>query len=47
MPTKPSHQLTLHDRLSRIALTQAKKMLGESGPAMLPKAGREEIDIET
>lgn len=47
MPTKPSHKLTLHDRLSRLALPQAKKLLGESGAAVLPKAGREEIDIET
>lgn len=46
MPTKPSHQLTLHDRLSRLALPQAKKLLGEGGAALLPKAGREEIDIE-
>ena len=47
MPSKPPHRLTLHDRLSRLALPQAQKLLGAGGAAMLPKAGREEIDIET
>jgi hypothetical protein len=28
MPTKPSHQLTLHDRLNCLALLQAKKLAG-------------------
>lgn len=45
MPTKPSAQLTLHDKLSRLSPAQAKKLLGESAAALLPKAGREEIDI--
>ncbi len=45
MPTKPTHQLTLHDRLSRLHLLQARKLLGEKSAALLTKAGREEIDI--
>ena len=28
MHTKPSHQLTLHDKLSRLSPIQAKKLLG-------------------
>ena len=47
MPTKPSHQLTLHDKLSRLSPVQAKKLLGEKAAALMPKAGREEIDIAT
>ncbi len=45
MSTKPSHKLTLHDKLSRLNIIQAKKLLGEAAAALLPKAGREEIDI--
>ncbi len=45
MPTKPSHQLTLHDKLSRLSPVQAKKLLGPAAAALLPKAGQEEIDI--
>ncbi|MBX7207629.1 MAG: DEAD/DEAH box helicase [Verrucomicrobiaceae bacterium] len=45
MPTKPSAQLTLHDKLSRLNIIQAKKLLGPAAAALLPKAGREEIDI--
>lgn len=44
-PTKPSHQLTLHDKLSRLSPVQAKKLLGEAAAALMPKAGHEEIDI--
>jgi superfamily II DNA or RNA helicase len=47
MPTKAPHHLTLHDRLSRRTLPQAKKILGENAAALLPKAGREEIDIHS
>jgi superfamily II DNA or RNA helicase len=43
--TKPSAQLTLHDKLSRLNLIQAKKLLGLAAAALLPKAGREEIDL--
>ena len=45
MPTKPPAQLTLHDKLSRLNIIQAKKLLGTASAALLPKAGREEIDI--
>ena len=45
MPTKPRAQLTLHDPLSRLNLIQANKLLGPAAAALLPKAGREEIDI--
>jgi hypothetical protein len=44
MPVKPSSQLTLHDKLSRLNLVQAKKLLGPTAAALLPKAGQEEID---
>lgn len=47
MPTKASHQLTLHDKLSRLSPLQAKKLLGDAAAALMPKAGREEIDIAT
>jgi len=47
IPTKPSHELTLHDWLSRLALLQAKKLLGGSAAAKLSKAEREEVDLET
>ncbi|MFN0128085.1 MAG: DEAD/DEAH box helicase [Verrucomicrobiales bacterium] len=47
MPTKPTHQLTLHDRLSRLGLEQARKLLGPRAAGLLAKAGREEIDITT
>jgi superfamily II DNA or RNA helicase len=45
MPTKPAAHLTLHDKLSRLNIIQAKKLLGPAAAALLPKAGREEIDI--
>lgn len=45
MPTKPSAQLTLHDKLSRLNIIQVKKLLGTAAAALLPKAGREEINI--
>ncbi len=45
MSTKPSAQLTLHDKLSRLNLLQAKKLLGPAASAQLARAGREEIDI--
>lgn len=47
MQTKPSHQLTLRDKLSRLGVLQAKKLLGDKAAALLTKAGREEIDITT
>lgn len=42
---RPSNQLTLHDKLSRLSPVQAKKLIGEAAAALMPKAGREEIDI--
>ena len=45
MPTKPSDRLTLHDKLSRLSPVQAKKLLGAQAAALMPKAGKEEIDI--
>ncbi len=47
MPTKPSIKLTLHDKLSRLSPVQAAKLLGPSAAALLPKAGSEEIDIDS
>jgi len=45
MLTKPSHKLTLHDKLSRLSPVQANKVLGPEAAALIPKAGQESIDI--
>ena len=39
MPGKASHKLTLHDKLSRLNLIQARKLLGPEAAALLTKAG--------
>lgn len=45
--TKPSAQLTLHDRLSRLDRSQVAKLIGVSGMSMLPKAGAVQVDISS
>ena len=47
MRVKPSAQLTLKDRLSRLTLVQAQKLLGPQGAHWLATGGRIEIDVET
>ncbi len=46
MTTKPSHRLTLKDRLSRLSFTQACKLLGEEGRQLIQRGGKFEIDLE-
>jgi hypothetical protein len=46
MTTKPSHRLTLRDRLSRLTFTQACKLLGNEGRQLIQRGGNWEIDIE-
>ena len=46
MTTKPSHRLTLRDRLSRLTFTQACKLLGEEGRQLIQRGGKYEIDLE-
>ena len=46
MTTKPSHKLTLKDRLSRLNFTQACKLLGEHGRQLIQQGGKWDIDIE-
>jgi ERCC4-related helicase len=46
MTTKPSHRLTLRDRLSRLTFTQACKLLGEEGRQLIQRGGSWEIDLE-
>ncbi|MFN0196934.1 MAG: DEAD/DEAH box helicase [Planctomycetaceae bacterium] len=45
MTTKPTHQLTLKDRLSRLNFTQACKMLGEQGRQRIQQGGKYDIDL--
>ncbi len=45
MTTKPSHRLTLRDRLSRLNFTQACKLLGPEGKRLIQLGGKWEIDI--
>lgn len=45
MTTKPSHRLTLRDRLSRLNFTQACKLLGEHGRQLIQHGGKYEIDL--
>lgn len=46
MTTKPSHRLTLKDRLSRLSFTQACKLLGEEGRQLIQRGGKWDIDLE-
>ena len=46
MRTKPSSQLTLHDKLSRLSPERARKVLGPEAGALLPKGASIEIDVE-
>ncbi len=45
MTTKPSHRLTLKDRLSRLNFTQACKLLGDEGRRLIQRGGKFEIDL--
>ena len=47
MRVKPSAQLTLKDKLSRLTLVQAQKLLGPSGAQLLAKGGVIEVDLAT
>jgi superfamily II DNA or RNA helicase len=47
MRVKPSVQLTLKDKLSRLTLVQAQKLLGPKGAQLLAKGGAIEIDLAT
>jgi superfamily II DNA or RNA helicase len=47
MTTKPSRQLTLKDRLSRLSYLQVTKMLGEKADRLLALGGQMPIDIDT
>lgn len=44
MRVKPSARLTLKDKLSRLTLVQAQKLLGPNGAQLLAKGGTIEID---
>ena len=44
--TKKSHELTLHDRLSRLTYLQASKLLGEEGKRLIQQGGKYEIDLD-
>ncbi|MCI0332754.1 MAG: DEAD/DEAH box helicase [Planctomycetes bacterium] len=46
MTTKPSHKLSLRDRLSRLNFTQACKLLGEEGRQLIQRGGKFEINLE-
>lgn len=48
MPTKPTHRLTLHDKLSRLSYRQACLLLGEEklGARLLVQGGQLEITME-
>jgi hypothetical protein len=46
MTTKPSHRLTLKDRLSRLTFVQACKLLGDEGRRLIQRGGQETIDLE-
>jgi superfamily II DNA or RNA helicase len=45
MTTKPSHRLTLKDRLSRLNFTQACKLLGGEGRQLIQRGGKFEINL--
>ena len=44
MITKPTHALTLKDRLSRLTFTEACKVLGEQGAKLMRRGSKIEID---
>lgn len=46
MTTKPTHRLTLKDRLSRLSFTQACKLLGEEGRRLIQRGGMTVIDLD-
>ena len=46
MATKPSNELTLFDRLSRLSFLQASKLLGPDGNRLLHAGGSHDIDLE-
>jgi len=46
MPTKPTDQLTLTDRLSRLTYAQACRLLGADAPALLRAGGAIEIMLD-
>ena len=46
MRTKPTGELTLHDRLSRLSYAQACQLLGPRGVALLRAGGAVEIQID-
>jgi len=46
MTTKPTRELTLNDRLSRLGFVQACKLLGEEGKALIQAGAKYEIDID-
>ena len=45
MRVKQSTHLTLRDKLSRLTLQEAEKLLGPQGPRLLAKGGMIEIDL--
>ena len=47
MRIKPSHKLTLKDKLSRFTLAQAQKLLGPDADRLLAKGGAIDIDLAT
>ena len=46
MTTKPSHRLTLRDRLSRLDFTTACKLLGPQGRRLIQRGGQYEIPLD-
>lgn len=47
MRTRPSSELTLHDRLSRLDFVEATKLLQPDGARLLSEGGKMEIDVTT
>jgi hypothetical protein len=46
MTTKPSHRLTLKDRLSRLTFLQACRLLGDEGRQLIQRGGKWEICLD-
>jgi hypothetical protein len=46
-PVKPSSHLTLKDKLSRLTIVQAQKLLGPRGAHWLGQGGKFDIDVTT
>ena len=44
--TKPSQELTLRDRLSRLTIAEAKKLFGSHGEKLIIAGGAYEIDLD-